>query len=101
MDDMTPQVFEKIGGMDARITNLEKRLESVDSKVDTLLERSAQSSGGKSAILTIGGGGATVGGLIVAVAQWLGLGAQPQHVSETRTETSTIRESVPAPVHNP
>lgn len=77
MDDMTPQLYEKIGGMDARITALEKRTESMDGKLDTLLERSAKQAGGKGALLTLGGGSATVGGLIVMVAQWLGFTPAP------------------------
>lgn len=100
MEDITQAPAYVIGQMSARIDNLEKRVESIDGKVDVLLERSAASQGSKGTLLTIGGGGATVGGLIVAVAQWLGLGGQPQHVTETRTETSTIREASPAPVHD-
>lgn len=90
----------RLGSMDARLGAVEKDLAEVKGDVKTLLARSAESKGGKGALAAAGGGGVSVGALIVAVAQWLGLGGQPQHVTETRTETSTLRETVPAPVHD-
>lgn len=77
MDEGTQlQVFRDLGSMDARIGNLEKDMGEVKAGVATLLERSAVAKGGRSALWTVGGGSATVGGLIVAVAQWLGLSPQ-------------------------
>lgn len=100
MEDITQAPAYVIGQMSARIDNLEKSVENMDKKLDTLLERSAEQKGGKGALAAWGGGGVSVGALVVAAAQWLGLGGQPQHTTETRTESSSVRESVPAPVHN-
>lgn len=78
MDEGTQlQVFRDLGSMDARIANLEKDMGEVKAGVATLLERSAVAKGGRSALWSVGGGSATIGGLVVAAAQWLGLGVAP------------------------
>lgn len=97
MDEGTQlQVFRDLGSMDARIGNLEKDMGEVKAGVATLLERSAVAKGGRSALWTVGGGSATAGGLIVAVAQWLGL--SPQHPPERVAEPAPIRQPMNTPV---
>lgn len=90
----------KLGQMDARIGNIETTVAQIQLDVKALLSRDAQQKGSKATVAAWGGGGVTVGGLLVAVAQWLGIGPGPAAaapVSAPVIVQPTPQQSVPAP----
>lgn len=72
--DLESSTPYKLGQMDARIGNIENAVASIQADVKVLLARDAQQKGGNAKMATIGVGGVSVGGLVVAIGQWLGIG---------------------------
>jgi hypothetical protein len=78
------QIAREIGSMDARITNIENSVTEIkDSQktmavqIATLVETQAGNAGGKKALAAWGGGGVTVGGLLIATIQMFMDGRHP------------------------
>lgn len=65
-----PQVYQQLGALQARMKAVEKRSESMDGKLDTLLERSARERGGRGMLWKVGAISGAVGSLLMAIAQW-------------------------------
>lgn len=80
--------------MDARIGNMEKDLSQVKTDVAKLLELAAQQKGGKATVAAWGSGGVGIGGLIVAAAQWLGMGGHPAQAAPAQQPPAIVQ---PAP----
>lgn len=100
MTDEVTQAFQ-LGQMDARLSTMEKDMSEVKGDVKTLLARSAEGQGSRSTLLTVGGGSATLGGLIVAAGQWLSsITGQPQHTPERVPIAPTLSQPLSAPVDN-
>ncbi len=86
------QVFRDLGSMDARIGGIENTVTGIQADVKILLARDAQQKGGKTTMASIGVGGVSVGGLLVAAAQWLGIGV---HDSPTQQYPPAITQPAP------
>lgn len=65
-----PSVYRSLGEHSARLKAVEDRTESMDAKLDILLERSAQAKGARGMLWKVGTASSTGGGLLVAVATW-------------------------------
>jgi urocanate hydratase len=78
------QISRELGSMDARIDNIEKTVSEIKdsqktmaTQIGTLVETQAGTAGGKKALAAWGGGGVTVGGLLMAAAQLFADGRHP------------------------
>lgn len=99
MEDSQFTIGQELGRMDARIDNIEKDVSELKGDVKTLLARSSEIKGGDRRLLTIGGGGVSVGALIVAAGQWLG--GQPERAPEPAPVRPAVSQPMHAPVDDP
>lgn len=94
-------IMREMGSMDARITNIERDVGEIKTSLQRIVEVQAAQKGGRATLFSIGGGGVTVGGLIVAAAQWLGIGGHPQAPQYQPAPSVQVQPSVNLPAVQP
>lgn len=65
-----PNVYQQLGALQAQVKTLEERTESMDGKLDTLLQQRAKEQGARGMLWKVGTISSAVTTLVIAIATW-------------------------------